>query len=129
MQISGDTSSSAAVATAHRWLEDCKDKHEHCKRESHVQKTPKRILKLDDKQVKLCENLEPAIAYACLSHCWGPCGPTMQLRPDTMADLKAGILLNALPKTFRDAAWFCWRLSIHYIWIDALCESEIDQTV
>lgn len=48
----------------------------------------------------------------------------MQLRPDTMADLKAGILLNALPKTFRDAARFCWRLGIFYIWIDALCELE-----
>lgn len=127
MQISGDTSSPAAVATAHRWLEDCKDNHEHCKRESHSQKSPKRILKLDGKQVELCENPEPAIDYACLSHCWGPYGPAMQLRPDTMADLKAGILLNALPKTFRDAAWFCWRLGIHYIWIDALCIVQGDK--
>lgn len=53
----------------------------------------------------------------------------MQLRPETMDDLKAGMLLNALPKTFRDAAWFCWRLGIFYIWIDALCELKTAQTV
>lgn len=120
--ISGDTSSPEAVATARRWLATCKDRHERCKLGSHAQKAPKRILELDGKQVRLCENLEPAVAYACLSHCWGPRGPAMQLRLDTIAKLKAGIPLETLPKTFRDAAWFCWRLGIHYIWIDALCK-------
>lgn len=118
----GSTSSPEAVDTARRWIENCKDNHGHCKRESHAQRFPKRILELDSKQVKLCENVRPAVAYACLSHCWGPNGPAMQLRPDTIADLKAGVPLETLPKTFHDAAWFCLRLGIHYIWIDALCK-------
>ena len=119
--MSRDTSCHKAVSTARRWLEDCKDKHKHCKRENVVQRAPKRILELDGKQMRLCENLEPGITYACLSHCWGLHGPAMQLRLDTMADLKEGVPLETFPKTFRDAAWFCWRLSIHYVWIDALC--------
>jgi hypothetical protein len=121
-QISRDTSCHKAIFTARRWLEDCTYRHKYCKRESFVQRAPKRILELDGKQIRLCENLEPGITYACLSHCWGVRGPAMQLRSDTVATLKAGVPLNTLPKTFRDAAWFCWRLGIHNIWIDALCK-------
>jgi hypothetical protein len=123
-KISGDTSCSAAVTTARRWLEDCRYNHVLCQRKNNVQKVPTRILEYDGNKLRLCDNPEPTITYACLSHCWGPCGPATQLRPDTMADLKAGFPMDTLPKTFRDAAWFCWRLGIHYIWIDALCKNR-----
>ncbi|KAF2995395.1 hypothetical protein E8E13_004489 [Curvularia kusanoi] len=54
-----------------------------------------------------------------------------ELAPTGSADAchYSGYLMDALPKTFRDAAYFCWKLGIRYIWIDALCilqDSEKD---
>ncbi len=36
-------------------------------------------------------------------------------------DLKAGILINHLPQTFRDAVEVTRKFNIHYLWIDSLC--------
>lgn len=62
--------------------------------------------------------------YACLSHCWGPQGPKIKLTHATAKQLGRGILVSALPKTFRDAVNVCQQLGIFYIWIDALCKSK-----
>ncbi|KAF1351493.1 HET-domain-containing protein, partial [Lizonia empirigonia] len=83
--------------------------------------TPKRILKLSDGHVWLCEGIDSVPHYACLSHCWGPKGPTLKLNSDTMTALTAGICVDRLPKTFQDAVVLCLNLGIQYLWIDALC--------
>jgi hypothetical protein len=45
---------------------------------------------------------QPNILYVTLNHCWGQ-SQHYTLNPDTVADLKDGIEIEKLPKTFRDA--------------------------
>lgn len=64
---------------------------------------------------------QPNNLYVTLSHCWGGSQP-YTLRPETAADLKAGIQIQELPKTFRDAINFASQLhNVGWIWIDSLC--------
>lgn len=119
--ISGDTSSLEAINTIRQWLYSCQNEHEHCKSRMQPTTFPKRILRLTDGHVQLCEHLESQPQYACLSHCWGPIGPTFQLNHDTVMTLKTGVPRQQLPKTFRDAVTICLNLGIHYLWIDSLC--------
>jgi hypothetical protein len=58
-----------------------------------------------------------------VSHCWGK-NPQKQIKltSGNIAQLKSGIRLNELPKTFREAVEFAARLPrVGYIWIDSLC--------
>jgi hypothetical protein len=84
---------------------------------------PGRVLELSDTAVVLRENVKPEIQrYACLSHCWGPEGPAIQLKKSTAAVLRAGVPLASLRKTFLETVKVCLKLGISYLWIDALCE-------
>ncbi|EUC31439.1 hypothetical protein COCCADRAFT_6686 [Bipolaris zeicola 26-R-13] len=59
--------------------------------------------------------------YVCLSHCWGPEGPTLQLTSTTESDLRQGVDLDTVPRTFSEAAKVCLKMGIRFLWIDALC--------
>lgn len=59
--------------------------------------------------------------YVSLSHCWGNTQPYI-LSPETEGQLRAGIELSELPKTFQDAIRFASQLhNVGWIWIDSLC--------
>jgi len=58
--------------------------------------------------------------YMTVSHRWGDKKP-ISLTQESAADLKGGILVAELPKTFADAVKVAWKLGIRYIWIDSLC--------
>lgn len=59
--------------------------------------------------------------YVTLSHCWGQ-SQHYTLNPGTVDDLKSGIQIEKLPKTFRDAIGFASQLhNVGWIWIDSLC--------
>lgn len=62
--------------------------------------------------------------YVSLSHCWGKEKERQPytLKPETEAQLRAGIELSELPKTFQDAMRFAAQLhNVGWIWIDSLC--------
>ncbi|KAG8161063.1 hypothetical protein KVR01_009327 [Diaporthe batatas] len=64
---------------------------------------------------------QPNNLYVTLSHCWGQVQP-LRLEPNTYAQLKNGIEIEKLPKTFRDAITFASQLhNVGWIWIDSLC--------
>jgi len=84
---------------------------------------PKRILHITADQVFLREQPAKSAPYACLSHCWGLNGPAIKLTAGTVGYLRNGLRTSDLPKTFRDAVEVCRHLEIHYLWIDALCET------
>lgn len=58
--------------------------------------------------------------YATLSHCWGNSQP-MTLVKTNHTQLKEGIALELLPKTFSDVIYITKRLCVRYLWIDSLC--------
>ena len=58
--------------------------------------------------------------YVALSYCWGR-GQKLTLTSETAESLYTGIRLASLPLAYRQAIELTTRLSIWYIWIDALC--------
>ena len=66
--------------------------------------------------------------YMTLSHCWGA-AQLITLRKDNLAELRQGIQLTNLPKTFQDAVAVARWFQIRYLWVDSLCilqDSEED---
>jgi hypothetical protein len=116
-----DTSSDQALHTLHNWIETCVEHHGACAGRK-INQLPKRVLEIDGTHVYLREHVKTPAMYACLSHCWGPSGPTLKLDKTTRNCLMDGILIDQLPKTFADAVRLCARLGLRFIWIDACCE-------
>jgi hypothetical protein len=115
------------------WLKQCKTSHEICRFTSRP-KLPSRVLQLsgssDVPTVRLIETkgIEGG-DYCALSHCWGPPADTSPPRTthENYEQHLAGILLERLPKTFRDTIALAWGLGIIYVWIDSLCIIQNDE--
>ncbi|EPE30962.1 heterokaryon incompatibility protein [Glarea lozoyensis ATCC 20868] len=113
---------------AEKWISECTTSHAQCNVEAKDRDWhPTRLLDVASTDasaniIRLMESQEVAAGspYMTLSHRWGTSKP-LQLRRETFEQLRAGILLESLPLTFRDAVLVTRRLSIRYLWIDALC--------
>ncbi|KAN0102949.1 Heterokaryon incompatibility protein (HET) domain containing protein [Hyaloscypha variabilis] len=86
---------------------------------------PTRLLQIqeqDSSGLRLIETTEsaPKGPYLTLSHRWGK-AQFKKLTAKTLDDLKAGISVAILPKTFQDAISVARRLQVRYLWIDSLC--------
>lgn len=91
---------------------------------------PTRVLELfSDEYVTLFEpESYEKDHYAALSHCWGAVVPTRTTKAN-YEQMKEGILISELPRTFRDAIKIAETLHVSYLWIDSLCiiqDSEED---
>jgi hypothetical protein len=64
--------------------------------------------------------------YMSLSHCWGK-EQIITTTTNTLQDMKAGIKISELPKTFRHAIRITRGLGIRYLWIDSLCIIQDDE--
>jgi hypothetical protein len=119
--LCNDTSSFETLRIIRDWKTSCMEHHKHC-----VQRVasplPKRILEIGITHICLREQSRIPACYACLSHCWGPDGPSLKLGADTIERLREGVPASDLPKTFRDTVEVCHHLGIQYLWIDALCK-------
>jgi hypothetical protein len=118
-----NTSSEKSYQSLRRWLSGCLDNHTRCSKGT-VTNLPKRILEICDDHVYLRESEDSQGKYACLSHCWGKQGASLQLNSGTIQMLKDGIMKQQLPKTFADAIEVSKALEIRYLWIDAMCKLE-----
>ncbi|KAI1388082.1 HET-domain-containing protein [Hypoxylon trugodes] len=104
------------------WIKTCDEKHQVCKSRQNNY-LPTRVLDVsrDPDRIFL---YEPAKAdkgpYTALSHCWGGVVPIITTE-NTLDKFKAGISIEAFPKTFRDAILVTRELECRYIWIDSLC--------
>jgi hypothetical protein len=58
--------------------------------------------------------------YMALSYVWGP-SKTAKTTMATLSTYRDKIPLSELPKTIRDAIFLARKLSIRYLWVDALC--------
>ena len=104
-------------------LRQCLENHIYCT--NTPSKLPKRVLELSSTTMTLRDTASSSLKerYACLSHCWGPRGPSLQLTSVTETYLRQGVDIDALPRTFSEAAKVCMKLGIRFLWIDALCRS------
>ena len=102
-------------------LRHCLDNHTYCT--DTLSKLPKRVLELESTSITLRDTAPTPSTerYACLSHCWGPKGPSLQLTSATETHLRQGVDINSLPRTFSETAKVCMKLGIRFLWIDALC--------
>ncbi|KAJ8107211.1 hypothetical protein OPT61_g9022 [Boeremia exigua] len=124
---SEDATSDDALQESIESLERCLAHHKYCT--NIPSKLPKRCLELNQTTMTLrdtasCLTVEP---YACLSHCWGPEGPSLKLTPATEFRLRQGVDLDTLPRTFSEAAKVCLKMGVRFLWIDALCIIQGDK--
>lgn len=122
-----DTSSEQSFCTLSKWLTECLQDYELCSKQP-TSNLPKRVLESCEGKVYLREPRAVQARYACLSHCWGSSGAALQLKSTTLEIFKNGIEKSLLPKTFRDAVEICSKLSIQFLWIDALYKYYLPKT-
>ena len=112
-------------AVAKRWLEECQNSHEECKRESPTA-LPSRVLDVSDNQIKLhVSSPGETSEYIALSYCWGG----DQTTKTTVANLSPRIkeiALSDLPQSLKDAVTVTRGLGIQYLWVDSLCIVQDD---
>lgn len=121
--LSTSTLSDDSIAFLKERLEHCLEQHSRCS--AILGRPPTRLLRIQMSEAETGQvYLEDSKSfgkyeYATLSHCWGDVQP-IKLTRSTEANLRAGVALRELPKTFRDAVYVCDRLGLRYIWIDSL---------
>ena len=112
-------------------MNECAQKHSRCKTSNVEHPLPSRILDLGSEEsdsIHLVVTNSKKGIYACLSYCWGDVTGA-NLTQDNLDKFQKGMKIASLPKTYRDVIAFCRRLSIRYLWIDALCilqKNEVD---
>ncbi|RYP68850.1 hypothetical protein DL769_005423 [Monosporascus sp. CRB-8-3] len=133
MVLEGDTTDSErGFEIMESWLKHCCETHSLCQALSARDQgkegwIPTRLLEFvpgsrpDGDKVRVCERApSPPAPYATLSHRWGGKDP-IKLQRDNHDQLRLGILISSLPRTFQEAIRTAKRLGITYTWIDSLC--------
>jgi hypothetical protein len=107
------------------WYDICLETYDSCNERRFSSYMPTRLLDLSTSSTDrirvigtTIENLKAP--YVTLSHRWG-LGPNIRLVKDNMLQLKNGITISELPKTFQDAIEVATGLGCSYLWIDSLC--------
>ncbi|KAH7082191.1 heterokaryon incompatibility protein-domain-containing protein [Paraphoma chrysanthemicola] len=118
------TESSLIFGSLRTWLHQCVDQHETCRRIL-SKKMPTRLLDLqafsDSAGIRLIRSAHTrANFYATLSYRWGGTNSFM-LNTENHARFESRISVRDLPRTIREAIEVCRKLSVRYLWIDALC--------
>lgn len=130
-----DISSPTYYGILRQWLKDCDDSHTGCHSEDaekSIINAPTRLLDIendDSQNVRLFEtrhnqiNQAQIFRYIALSHPWGDEAEHKHYctRRDNITDHKAGIDIDTLPLTFKDAIQATRKLGVRYLWIDSLC--------
>jgi hypothetical protein len=122
-----DDGSDKALSKAKQWLQKCDTEHD-CVCTSDDSEMPTRVLAIEEAglTVRVVDEKSHRGRYSALSHCWGS-SHRITLTKATMASLTKGILIEDLPKTFRDACQVAKNFGIQYVWIDSLCIVQDDR--
>ncbi|SCV34310.1 related to protein TOL [Fusarium fujikuroi] len=120
-----------AIDKIKAWMEVCETEHDHCPgRQSTA--LPKRVLKIADDDFSLYISQKGDVQtedqrYVALSYRWGNDLP-LKLTKDTMGDFIKGHPISNLPETLQDAVRISRNLGFRFIWIDALCIVQDDES-
>jgi hypothetical protein len=119
------TGGSSTLNMIQNWLGNCLSGHDQCASNSLTNYLPTRLLLIEGSAYHLAMRFEipQRSRYVSLSHCWGKKDhrQCLQLKAETIDELRNGKPIASLPKTFRDAIKFAKTIDIRYIWIDRLC--------
>jgi hypothetical protein len=111
-----------------QWIRTCTATHQHPPPPAIL---PTRLLDLGTDRapsIRLVDGASvPPAPYIALSHCWGT-SHRITTTKATLAEHKAGIPTDALPKTFKEAVELSRNLFVRYLWIDSLCIVQDDPT-
>jgi hypothetical protein len=119
------TGSKESLDLARTWLNDCKQSHADCQLNRISDWVPTRLIDLGcESEVvpKIVEfrNCRSDIEYCTLSHCWGG-ADIFRLLISNLSELKFGLQIAYLPRTFREAIFVAKTLGYRFLWIDCLC--------
>jgi Heterokaryon incompatibility protein (HET) len=121
---------SASFDLAKRWISECLEHHESCP--GAVQSPlPTRVIDVGASD----EPVEPKLflshghrcCYTALSYCWGGPQPVVLTR-GTINEWQQCMPIAALPAAFQDAVKVTRILNIRYLWVDALCIIQDDDS-
>ena len=131
LQLSTRVASVLHYQLIQKWLKICTDGAQHpaCNDTGQFRR-PTRLLDLNcfyntdggftRHDVKLIEGKSSVGKYASLSYCWGSVQQVKLLRIN-LKQFQERIVFSELSQVTRDAIVVCRRLSIPFLWIDALC--------
>ena len=111
---------------AKRWFQLCSSTHSRCRPISCDSNFPTRLLDLDacethaSVRVTVTDTNPREGEYMTLSHCWGA-AQFIKLQRSNIEELRQGIQLSELPRTFQDAVAIARWFKVRYLWIDSLC--------
>jgi hypothetical protein len=130
-QLSTSIASDAHYDLIRKWLDACTDKMQHpaCVTSGELRR-PTRLLDLNHyhtgydtlggQDVRLIDGTSSAGQYAALSYCWGVV-QQLRLLQVNLRQFRERIAFEELSQVARDAVTVCRKLSIPFLWIDALC--------
>ena len=124
-----DVASQSTLGQMYRWLVECHSSHTLC-RQDHSSFVPRRLLHINfgtrAPVLRLVENGQSVqIRWAALSYVWGG-GQKLKTTISSIADMKAGIGTERLPRTLQDAVTVCKAMCLEYLWVDSLCIIQDD---
>ncbi|KAK8080901.1 Heterokaryon incompatibility protein [Apiospora hydei] len=123
LSLGRSTGDEETFGVAKRWLSKCLEEHKLCAENDDAARVvrPKRLLQLEDTISLVDSTVAAGQEYVALSHCWGRQVLVPRLLKETEAELRAGVGLSYLPKTFQDAVLITKKLGFRFLWIDSLC--------
>ncbi|KAH7370075.1 heterokaryon incompatibility protein-domain-containing protein [Rhexocercosporidium sp. MPI-PUGE-AT-0058] len=118
-----------SLVTVRSWLHECRSSHPHCIPANG--QTPKRLIdvglaSISPKLVECRALSNKSLRYATLSYCWGL--TTFKTTKETVDAYSRMLPYHDLPKTYQDAILIAWSVGIKYLWIDALCIVQDDNS-
>ncbi|KAK8013386.1 hypothetical protein PG991_008979 [Apiospora marii] len=121
--------SPASMTLIRQWIRKCEVEHK-CGIADPPSSMPTMLLDVSDRdRVKLIEvPLTMREPYITLSYCWGAACQTVMLNDQSKAALIAGISPQEFDQTIRDSITVVRELGYRFLWVDALCIPQDDET-
>jgi hypothetical protein len=124
-----------SLALLNGWLAECCTSHTMCRTELSLGNMPHRLpMRLVDVsfdktgRARLIETKRLDLRHVALSYCWGVDHAGQKITASTIARVKQGIHPRKLTRTIQDAITLVRVLDIRYLWGDALCVIQGDET-
>jgi Heterokaryon incompatibility protein (HET) len=131
------TGSQVDLSIVQSWLDQCREHHQQGSAlqqmlgEQSALELPARVIDTSKACVVSSAESDPNMRYVTLSYVWGQATQYMlrtSNKTELMSDGFFTSIRDQLPRTIRDAMDVVNRLGVRYLWVDALCIVQDDET-